>query len=59
MLEKYGHLLKKGEVKTDSKDQYHYNEAIFEEMDRLKQSEKEAREEVLTLQKYMTQTRML
>ena len=59
MLDKYGHLLKKGEVKSDSKDQYHYNEAIFEEMDRLKQSEKEAREEVLTLQKYMTQTRML
>jgi len=49
MLDKYGHLLKKGENKTDSKDQYHYNEAIFEEMDRLKQSEKEAREEVLTL----------
>ena len=69
LMEKYSHLLKKGgkAVSTDlvidpfkgtaeNEDNY---EVIFEEMERLKISESEAREEVLKLQKFIFQSRML
>ena len=56
-MEKYSHLLKKGTTTTqevgldpfknsDNDDSY---EVIFEEMERLKESETEARNEVLDL----------
>ena len=70
MLEKYAHLLKKGTNTSDVMDPYaqgagnqtahHDNyEVIFEEMERLKESETEARNEVLALQRFIKQTRML
>ena len=68
-MEKYSHLLKKGgnKVQTDlimdplrnPSDQEDNYEVIFEEMERLKNSETEAREEVLKLENFIRQTRML
>lgn len=55
LMEKYSHLLKKGSVNQDILDPFHSSgqednyEVIFEEMERLKESETEARNEVLTL----------
>ena len=69
LMEKYSHLLKKGgkAVSTDlvidpfkgtaeNDDNY---EVIFEEMERLKVSESESREEVLKLENFIRQSRML
>lgn len=59
LMDKYSHLLKKGNnvneirdpfKKVENDDSY---EVIFEEMERLKESETEARNEVLSLQKYI------
>ena len=57
LMEKYSHLLKKGTVKSEvqmdpfgnSNEHDDNYEVIFEEMERLKQSETEARHEVLQL----------
>ena len=67
LMEKYSHLLKKGTVKTEvqidpfgnSNEHDDNYEVIFEEMERLKQSETEARHEVLQLQNWIRQSRML
>lgn len=66
-MEKYSHLLKKTKVNTEIIDPFHRDtndhgdnyEVIFEEMERLKESENEARNEVILLQNYLRQTRML
>ena len=69
LMEKYSHLLKKGgkAVSTDmvvdpfrgaSNDDDNY-EVIFEEMERLKISESESREEVLKLENFIRQSRLL
>ena len=59
LMDKYSHQLKKGNnvneirdpfKKVENDDSY---EVIFEEMERLKESETEARNEVLSLQKYI------
>lgn len=64
-MDKYSFLIKKG---TNSGEKIHHSrkeelddnyEVIFEEMERLKESETEARNEVLTLQKFIKQSRML
>lgn len=69
LMEKYSHLLKKGSkaVSTDlivdpfrgSSDYEDNYEVIFEEMERLKISESEARDEVLKLENWIRQSRML
>lgn len=68
LLEKYAHLLKKGgnKVSSDVLDPFRNPgehddnyQVIFEEMDRLKESETEAREEVLRLENFIRQSRML
>ena len=67
LLEKYSHLLKKGKGVSSqdlmdpfSSGQHDDNyEVIFEEMERLKESETEARNEVLSLQNFIRQQRML
>ena len=66
LLEKYSHLLKKGSASAEIIDPFRIGsehednyEVIFEEMERLKESECEARNEVLTLQKFIKQSRML
>lgn len=72
LMDKYNHLLKKGSTTASSmnvgvvdpfnggsnshEDNY---EVIFEEMERLKESESESRAEVLQLQNFLRQTRML
>ena len=66
LLEKYSHLLKKG-ITTQQSDSDPFGnkgnddnyEVIFEEMERLKESETEARNEVLELQKFIKQSRVL
>ena len=68
-MEKYSHLLKKGSkaVSTDlivdpfrgTSDQEDNYEVIFEEMERLKISESEARDEVLKLENWIRKSRML
>ena len=65
-MEKYSHLLKKGKVNSEVVDPFRgindhddNYEVIFEEMERLKESESEARNEVLLLQNFLRQTRML
>jgi len=66
-MEKYSHLLKKTNVNAVTIDPFHRDtndhsdnyEVIFEEMERLKESENEARNEVILLQNYLRQTRML
>ena len=64
LQDKYSHLLKKG--KTDvAQDPYGITndraqqEAIFAEMERLKEGEREAREEVVALQGFIRQARTL
>jgi hypothetical protein len=54
LMEKYSHLLKKGKSNIETADPFKGNsdqddnyEVIFEEMERLKESESEARAEVL------------
>lgn len=65
LMEKYAHLLKKGKVQADVVDVFGTGEhddnyeVIFEEMERLKESESEARGEVLQLQNFIRQSRML
>jgi len=67
LMEKYSHLLKKGKSNSEvvdpfkgpSNDQEDNYEVIFEEMERLKESESEARAEVLQLQNFLRQSRML
>ena len=69
LLDKYSHLLKKGgnKVSTDINDPFNQGnhnhddnyEVIFEEMERLKESEYEARMEVLKLENYIRMSRML
>ena len=55
LIEKYSHLLKKGTNTQQESDPFRKSEhednyeTIFEEMERLKESETEARNEVLTL----------
>lgn len=72
LMDKYSHLLKKGSTNPSNmnvgvvdpfnggsnphEDNY---EVIFEEMERLKESESESRAEVLQLQNFLRQTRML
>lgn len=66
LMEKYSHLLKKGTSSSDigmdpfrkSDDEDNY-EVIFEEMERLKESETEARNEVLMLQEQIKKSRTL
>jgi len=59
-MEKYSHLLKKGKVNSEVVDPFRgindhddNYEVIFEEMERLKESESEARNEVLLLQNFL------
>ena len=66
LMEKYSHLLKKGTATQDSfSDPFRNNdnddnyEVIFEEMERLKQSESEARQEVIDLQQFIKKSRTL
>ena len=64
-MEKYSHLLKKGKTSADIMDPFRNSdhddnyEVIFEEMERLKESESEARNEVLKLQNFIRKSRML
>lgn len=60
LMEKYSHLLKKGKVNSEVVDPFRgindhddNYEVIFEEMERLKESESEARNEVLLLQNFL------
>ena len=71
LMDKYSHLLKKGDNNnrgrtTDIHDPFGGNsghednyEVIFEEMERLKESESESRSEVLKLENYLRMSRML
>lgn len=66
-MDKYSHLLKKGKAalgeladpfgaQTELEENF---VLIFEELERLKESEGEARAEVLKLERYLCQSRML
>ena len=65
-MQKYAHLLK-GDAKKQYKDYQQYGGSfdsadltgVFEELEYLKASEKEAREEVLMLQVYLRKQRMM
>jgi len=72
LMDKYSHLLKKGDTNNrgrttaDINDPFAGNsghgdnyEVIFEEMERLKESESESRSEVLKLENYLRMSRML
>ena len=58
-MNNYSHLLKKNKNGGKDGDLFgQENEAIFMEMERLKQSEKEARLEVIKLQDFIRKQRM-
>jgi hypothetical protein len=61
LTDKYAHLVKKSN--NDPNDPFggaaQNNELIFAEMERLKESESEAREEVLTLQNFIRKQRTI
>ena len=62
LTDKYAHLVKKG-AGSDPNDPFgggnQNNELIFAEMERLKESESEAREEVLVLQNFIRKQRTI